>query len=234
MNYLNVLMVSFLCFTGLAQNDTKMEKEFQVQGEAVVRVQPDQVVLQLGVESRGEDLVATKKENSNIIAKAVSFCKEKGILEKHLQTDYIRINPRYNYNKDSTLEFYSVDQSLSVTIEKLDTYEEILTELLKIGINKVTNINFRTTELKENRMKARKLAVAAAKEKAEFLANEVGLELGAISNVSEYSASTYSGLRGQAISQNVVQNVNSASDFEGISVGMIPISASVTLTYRIK
>jgi hypothetical protein len=117
----------------------------------------------------------------------------------------------------------------------LETYEEILTELLKIGINKVTQINFRTTDLKENRMKARKLAIAAAKEKAEFLAKEVDLQLGAIINVSDYSGSPYSnGIRAANMSQNVVQNMSSASDFEGLSIGMIPISASVTLTYRIK
>ena len=223
-----------MCLTGFAQNNLTTDKEFHVEGDAIVRVQPNQVILQLGVESRGEDLVATKKGNSDIIGKAVNYCKKKGILEKHIQTDYIRINPSYSYN-NGTLEYYSVDQSLSVTIEKLDTYEEILTELLKIGINKVANINFRTTELKANRMKARKLAIAAAKEKAEFLANEVGLQLGAIVNISEHSANPYAiGLGGGIMSQNVVQNIGGDSDFEGLSVGMISISASATLTYSVK
>ncbi|QLG46014.1 SIMPL domain-containing protein [Costertonia aggregata] len=237
MRYFKMLAICFMCFTAQSQNDNVMEKEFRVEGSATVRIQPNQVVLQLGLESRGKDLVATKTENSRIIAKAVAFCKAKGILEKHLQTDYIRINPSYNYNNND-LNYYSVDQYLSVTIEELGLYEEILTELLKMGINKVNNISFRTTHLKENRKKARKLAIEAAKEKAEFLATEVGIQLGNIVNIAEYSNNSYglygNRLLGSNISQNVVQNVTDNSDYEGLSIGMIPVSASVTLTYNVK
>ncbi|WP_430907700.1 SIMPL domain-containing protein [Maribacter sp. 2-571] len=213
------------------------KNEFSVTGEAIVRVAPDQVVLQLGVESRGEDLLKTKSENAEIISKAMAYCREQDIADKHIQTDYVHMNPTYNYDAPADLRYYTVDQALSITLQRPEQYEEILTELLKIGINKVQGISFNTTKLKENRTLARKMAVEAAKEKALFLASEVGITLGEVTNVSEYSQNLSSGFgrfSGSNMSQNIVQNGANDMAIDGLSVGMIPIKASITLTYRIK
>jgi len=233
-----VILIVF-CLWGtstFSQEINTAKNEISVTGEATVRVQPNQVILQLGAETRGKDLLKTKSKNSDIISKAIAYCKSKGIAEKHIQTDYIRMTPSYNYNSLGELNYYNVDQSLSITLEQMEIYEEILTELLKIGVNKVQGANFSTTDLKENRIKARKLAIEAAKEKAVFLASEVGIKLGKITNVSEYATNNnyFELMSSAAMSQNVIQNIGGDSTVQGLSVGMIPIRASITLTYQIK
>jgi uncharacterized protein YggE len=217
-----------------SQQMNSIKNEFSVTGEAIVRVQPNQVILQLGVENRGKDLLETKSKNATIISKAIAYCKSKGIADKHIQTDYVRMTPTYNYNNQSDLNYYTVDQSLSITMENLDQYEEVLTELLKIGINKVEGVSFNNTNLKENRTTARKLAIKAAKEKALFLASEVGIQLGEITNISEYSQNLGTGFLNRSLSQNIVQNMGRDSEVAGLSIGMIPVQASITLTYSIK
>jgi len=123
---------------------------FRISGDAILRVQPNQVVLSLGVETRGKELVKSKEANYKIQNAAIAYCKDQGIPEKYIQTDYIRINPYYNYDNNLEINYYNVVQSISVVIEDLEKYEQILTELLKIGVNKVNDIEFRTTNLKEN------------------------------------------------------------------------------------
>lgn len=210
---------------------------FRSSGDAILRIQPDQVVLSLGIESRGKNLLETKKENHDRLSASIKYCQNNGIPDKYIQTDYIRINPHYDYGSNVSIDYYSVSQSFSIIIDDLNKYEIFLTDLLSLGINKVNNIEFRTTQLKENRYKVRKMAIEAAKEKAEFLSNEIGIELGQIINISEstqnpvnsFSRSNYAN-----VSQNVVQFNSGGIEDSTLAIGMLSLKANATLTYEIK
>lgn len=209
---------------------------FRTSGDAILRIQPNQVVLSLGVELIGKDLVPTKEENSQILSAAIKYCKNNGIPDKYIQSDYVRINPHYDYLSDRKIDYYSVSQKFSVVIEDLEKYEQFLTDLLNLGINKVNNIEFRTTELKDNRYKVRKMAIEAAKEKAEFMASEVGIKLGKIINISEYSqnpVNSFSRSNYANISQNVVQQNAGGSNNSTLAIGMLSLKANVSLTFEI-
>tara|TARA_R110002072_G_scaffold55904_3_gene145083 strand:+ start:1933 stop:2682 length:750 start_codon:yes stop_codon:yes gene_type:complete len=211
---------------------------FIVQGDAILRIQPDQVVFSLGVESRGKDLLSTKNENYAILKKAIEYCKRQKIEEKYIQTDYVHISPHFEYGGDVTIDYYNVSQSFSIVLEDLDKYEEILSELLNLGINQVKNIEFRTSKLKEYRYQVRKMAIEAAKEKAEFLSGEVNIELGEITNISEYVSPPQSsfGNRNYAnYSQNSAQSFSgNFSGTNALSVGLLSLKASIQLTYSLK
>jgi len=237
MKYLLILLITLssnLAFGQLYGNSN--DKIFQSSGDAILRIAPDQVVLSLGVETRGKELIQTKEINYKIQSEAINYCKRQGIPDKYIQTDYVRINPRYNYNNDVIIDYYSVVQSISIIIEDMEKYEQILTDLLNIGINKVNNVEFRTTNLKENRYKVRKMAIEAAKEKAEFLTNEIGIKLGKIVNIGEtvnnpvnlFSRNNYAN-----VSQNVVQFDTGGAEDSTLALGMLSLKATVNLTYEI-
>jgi len=232
-----LLLISFFTYTQaqLAVSPTN-QRTFVTNGDAILRVQPDQVVLRLGLETKGEDLVDTKERNHTIISRAIAYCKAKGIPAKHIQTDYVSIRPHYNHRSDLKVSHYNVTQVLCLVIEDIPAYEQMLTDLLLMGINKVDNIEFRTTKIKEYRNQARSMAIAAAKEKAEFLTSEVDIQLGDIINVSEYSANpaqSFSRANYANFSQNIVQDGNATGLDGGLSVGLLSIKATVTLTYAL-
>ena len=238
MKQLIILTLMMSSQIGFGQHDTPINGNlFRASGDAILRIQPDQIVLSLGVNTRGKELVPTKEQNYTIMNQAIAYCKSAGIPEKYIQTDYIRINPHFDYRKDLTIDYYGISQTISIVIEDLNKYEQILTELLNIGINQVNNIEFRTTKLKEYRYQVRKMAIEAAKEKAQFLTEQVGIELGKIINIEEtvhnpvnsFSRSNYAN-----ISQNVAQNISNGTDSGALSVGLLSIKARVSLTYRIK
>ena len=121
----------------------------------------------------------------------------------------------------------------------------ILAAALKAGANQVVNVDFYASELRKYRDQARELAMKAAKEKAQALANAAGSESGCVLNISENSWSYYNGWwygrSGQnTMTQNVVQNATpntgsgSNTGDEPISLGQISVKAEVSATFGIK
>ncbi len=110
----------------------------------------------------------------------------------------------------------------------------MLFALLDIGINRIEDINFRTTKMKEYRYKVRKMAIKAAKDKAKFLSDETGIKLIKILSISEQvqnPRNSFYNTNYANIAQNVYQNYTSGDTAESLSVGMISIKAKMTLTY---
>ena len=217
-------------------------KVFSVSAEAVVRVMPDIVVLHIGAETEGLSLNAVKQTNFNIIKSALEIIKKHEIEDKYIGTDNVELNTWYRTVGSGSTSYreqrFTVTQRLSITINDISKYDPVLTELVNIGINKIYRIEFQTTELKKHRYEARSLAIAAAKEKAEFLSREAGFSLEKIINLSE-STSDYYGRptdRSSGMSQNVMQITDydgSVGESDTLALGMISIRTIITLYYSI-
>ena len=65
-------------------------------GEAVVYVKPDKIVVTFGIQTLDKDIQQAKKLNNDILKKAVAAIKEGGVPEKEIQTDHLSIEPRYD------------------------------------------------------------------------------------------------------------------------------------------
>jgi uncharacterized protein YggE len=221
---------------------TKPVSTLLTSGEALINVVPDEVTLYLGVETSDKDLSAAKRANDERIAKLIAFAKQQGVPEEKIRTDYLNIEPRYSDGYTSR-EFvgYFVRRSLSITLRDLSKFDSLLSGSLESGVNYVHNIAFRTTELRKHRDEARKLAVRAAREKAELLAGEMGLRVVRVANISEdvYSGGWYYsgwwGARSGAQSQNVVQNSagQSTSADSILAPGQIGVRAFVNVTFEL-
>ncbi len=219
-----------------------------VNGEAVVKVQPDQIIITFGIETWDKNIMVAKQENNEIMKKAVVVMKEAGIQDKDIQTDYLSIEPRYddNYEKKNFIGYF-VRNTFVVTLTEPDKVEDLVTGVLQSGVNYIHNINFQTTEFKKYREQARQLALNAAKEKAEKMAGALGQLIGDPIQINEgYGGSNwwyYSswnswgyGSRSNYMSQNVMQNIESGTGeiSETIALGKISIKANVSVTFELK
>ena len=218
-----------------------------VNGDAVVTVQPDQIVINFGIETWDKDIMAAKQKNNEIMKKAMTVIKESGIPDKDIQTDYLSVEPRYNDNYEKKdLIGYFVRNTFVVTLSDPGKVEDLVSKVLQSGVNYIHGINFQTTELKKYREQARKLALNAAKDKAEKMAAALGQTIGDPLQISEgYGGSdwwyfnSWSGWgygRSNMMSQNVVQNIPSGSDqiSDTIALGKISIKANVSVTFELK
>lgn len=213
-----------------------------VSGSAEVKVTPDQVYLNVGVETRDAKLDVATRQNDEQVAKALTFLKDSGINGKDVQTDYISIDPQY-HNEDPSPFVYVARKSLQIKLSKVEAMQSILTGLLSNGINHVEGVDFRTSELRKHRDAARLLAVRAAKEKATALASELGVTMDKVYaiNASDFGGywtgrTSWGGSRNGGMTQNVSQNLGGVENPEdgALSIGQISVSATVNVSFLIK
>ena len=174
------LITTFLIVTAMCSIRAQQTQLFDdrpkitVNGEAVVKVQPDQIIISFGIETWDKNIMVAKQENNEIMKKAVGVIKDSGIPDKDIQTDHLSIEPRYdsNYEKKNFIGYF-VRNTFVVTVAEPDKVENLVTGVLQSGVNYIHSINFQTTEFKKYREQARELALNAAKEKAEKMAGSL-------------------------------------------------------------
>jgi uncharacterized protein len=225
--------------------------QISLSGSAEVKVAPDEIMLNVAVETRSETLEPARLENDEKIAAVLAFLKQSKIKDKDVQTDYINIQPDYNYNNSSSASHvkpvaYIVRKNLEIRLTEVAGFQNILTGLLTNGVNYVNGIDFRTTQLRKYRDEARTMAIRAAREKAAALTSELGAKLGKVTSINAYDNSGYFGgyggmNRGFNGYNSSIQNQNVAAG-GGVSdtaedtfaVGQISVTATVNVSFLIE
>lgn len=223
----------------------KSPGSISVNGEAVVKVVPDEVVITLGVETMHTSLEMAKRQNDERVRKVLAVARSHGIEDKHIQTDFISIMPQYDYHEERVDEIvgYQVGKAIEITLKDISQFDALLAGALQAGANYVHGIEFRTSELRKYRDQARALAIQAAREKAQALAEELDQTLGEPTFIGENSSGWWSsygswwGSRwGSMLSQNVIQNAGLAAYTSegGLAAGQISVNASISVTFELK
>ncbi len=210
-------------------------------GDAEVRVAPDEVIINVGVETVNRSLRTAKEANEAAIQRALAVARRYGLPPERIQTNFIEVEPQYHRSETSIdLLAYFVRKSMTVRLRDIQQFDGLMTDLLEAGINHVNGIEWRTTELRKYRDQARSLAIKAAREKAEALAREIGRSAGKAVSVSEegvwwgvMGASWWGGQR--VMMQNVVSNAGGpgASDL-GTVAGQISVTARVHVSFSLE
>ena len=78
-----------------------------------------------------------------------------------------------------------MSQSIEIKIRNLDSVSDILDGVVSAGANQVNQLGFEIDNPEELKAEARKKAIEDAKNKAEELEDELGIDLGKIVNFSE-------------------------------------------------
>jgi len=213
-----------------------------VNGQAEVRVVPDEVVVTLGVETNDLSLVVARERNDEIVAKVLQAAESVGVAAKDVQTEFIQIEPRYSSDYDKrTFAGYYASTTSAITLRDLERFEELLTGCFEAGVNYVHGVEFRTSELRKYRDEAREMALQAAQEKAADMSAALGRTAGSALEVTENSTGWWSGYSSwwgggwNAMMQNSVQNAgNAAAEISGMAPGTISVTASVTVVFEMK
>lgn len=209
-----------------------------VTGEAEVKVVPDEIIFTIGAETWDKDLNIAKNNNDTIVKKALALTKDYKIDPKDVQTDYLNIQPRYEFQFEKrSFIGYFVTKNMVITLRDISKFEDFLTAILQTGINNVYGIDFRTTELRKYRGQARDNAIKAAQEKAEALAKDLGQKLGRPYNIAEHLIWENWGFsRGMQMQmQYAVTEDRSGSVSEStIALGQLKVKARVNVSFELE
>ena len=226
------------------QGSCSSGRSVSVSGTAVVNVAPDRVLIQLGVQSNGRTPQLVEAANSATIYRVIKAIKRLGIEEKDIVTDRYVIEPMYDDYNSLTIEGYRIYNMVAITLQDISKVNEVLIASLNAGANQVVNVEFYLKDLRKYRDQARELAMVAAGEKAQDLAEAAGAEVGCILNIGENTWSYFSGgwwaHNNNLWTQNTVQNIPTAngqtgdSEFGPVNLGQISVRAEVSASYSLK
>lgn len=156
-----------------------------VQGEGKIKVTPDQTCITISQETKGLTAVEVKKENDSKIDAILKFIKKMNIPQSDYLTQRVNLNPNYDYDKKQ--QEYIASQTVSILLKDLSKYDVLMDGLIKSGVNKIDNVEFKTSKLLQLQSDARKLAIKDAKLKAEDFVSVLNQKIGRAYTISDNS-----------------------------------------------
>ncbi len=227
---------------GLSTNNPP-PRYITVTGDADVMVEPDEVLLSIGISTFNKDLKTAKEENEKRTKKVLQSIYKSGVEKKYIQTNHIRINPEYRSWTHSDKEGFYVYENIMITLKDIKKFEEVITSVLESGADQIYGIEFRTTQLRLYKDQARELALKAAQEKATEMAAVLNQKIGDPTSINESPTYWYywynqwwRGGFNYSMAQNVVQNISSGVGFsedDSIAPGRIRVNAKVSVTFTL-
>src|SRR5260370_20060509 len=212
-----------------------------VTGQAEVRVPPDEVVFTLGVESVDKDMLAAKKRTDDSVREVLAIAKRNNVKPEDVQTSFISVQPKYNtddleYTARQSVkrEFvgYQVSKTVAVILRDISRFDALVSDVLKAGVTRLSNVEFRDSQIRKHRDQARAMAIKAAQEKANLLAREIGQSIGPAYSITESGVIPYPAAN--AVQNRVDTFTGTPSDSESaIAPGSISVTAQVTVSFRL-
>jgi uncharacterized protein YggE len=219
-----------------AQQQPVLPPLVTVTGTGEVKVQPDEIVLNIGIDVRDKNLDAARKQNDERVVALLNFLKKSGIDAKNIQTTNLSVFPHYvgEYGQ-TTPEYYMTQKSVTILIKEVKRFDELLTGIYKTGANRVEGIEYRSSEILKHREQARKLAMQAAKQKAIALTSELGSKIGRVYQIQEHSGlGNPVPLYRAQMANRMMESASADASGPTISVGQLVVSASVEVSFVIE
>jgi uncharacterized protein YggE len=241
-----IFVICFVAFA-IAQDVDKMPA-ISVTGTAEIQVAPDEVVFSLDVTKVNKELQIAKTESDTTIGKILELTKRFAIEPKNVKTDYVSVEMKYEtvrnpkvrvFDEDGDetgkkiFKGYEVSTTVVVRLTDIKRVEEFFGEALKTGITEVNSVKFETSKLRENKDKARDMAMKAAKEKAADMAASIGQSIGKAIRITEGTIAN----RDYSLSANATSNsigIGTGSFSESVASfapGAIKVEAQVTVSF---
>ncbi len=162
------------------------ERLITITGEGKVTAIPDIATVTLGLETEKYTVTEAQKENSQIMNNLINRLQTLNIAKQDIKTANYWINPRYDWVEGKRiLRGYVVSQNVTVKIREIEKVEQVLAIAGDLNLNQIGGLTFDVDKPEVYRQEARKKALENAKEKAEELADIMGVELGKVVSFNE-------------------------------------------------
>lgn len=233
MKKMMIFTIAALAAAGCRAQTQQEPSTVAVQGTGIVFVQPDMVRLSVTV----AETSATSRqaqETVNVRTKAVmTVLKGAKIDDKDIQTASLSLNPQYEWEgQRNVLKGQRAEQRLSIALRKIDALGSLIDQLVQIEGIELGGIGFGVEDNTENYVKARELAYAKARSKAEQYAALSGMRVGRVLSINE-------GVSNDALvpmSRNSFKLYEAAADMAGATIptGQQEVTLSVSIVFELE
>ena len=223
-----VILVLSLIFMQISYGqEVKQIPQIIVNGEGKVKVVPDQATIAATVETKGNNAKEVKKQNDEKIDAILKFIKKMNLAPADFKTQRVSLNPQYDYEKKK--HSYNATQTIEILLRDLSNYDELMEGLVNQGINRIDNVTFQSSKMKQYESEARKLAMKEAKLKAEDYVSVLGQKVGRALTISDNSQTYYP--QPMYVGMKIMQSNDMSAPRETLAAGEITITATVTVNF---
>jgi uncharacterized protein len=194
-----------------------------VNGTGTITSVPDEATFTIGVQTQGSTAREALASNSEQMRRVIAAVRAAGVEKDDVQTQDVSVSA--NYSDGNTIDGYTANNSVLVTIRGLSAVGKVLDAASNAGANQVYGPTFSRSDEEELRSKALRGAVDDAREKARTLAAAAGVSLGRVTAITEGSSGGAEPYYGDL-------RLAKSSDAP-IEPGTQEIQASVTVTFAI-
>ena len=226
------LLVSACGPTTINQPAQPVVHTLTVTGTGQAILTPDIAYIYIGVHTEKPTASESVTENSTQTQKVIDALKSVGVDKKDIRTTNFSIWPVDKYDPQTGTptgqKTYAVDNTVYVTVLKLDGLGDLLDTVVAAGANTVNSIQFDVADKTEALKTARADAVKDAKAQAQELADSAGVKLGDIQTIGFFDnqpGPVFEG-KGGAVTANAAS--------VPVQPGQLTFTVTVNMTYEIK
>jgi uncharacterized protein YggE len=158
-----------------------------VAGIGRVSVAPDVADLRLGVAVSRPTAATARTDAASVMRAILDAADAAGVARADIRTAMLSVQPRYDYRDDRppTLTGYELANVVEITVRDLGRLGELVDGTLEAGATSMDGLTFRVDDPATAERDARLAAMAAARARADVLAEAAGLTIRRVRSVVE-------------------------------------------------
>lgn len=181
--------VALVSYTYLSVKQAKYADSYgpttiSVDGKGEVTRVPDVATFSFVAHAEEDDAVTAQKTAATVSNGIVAYLKENGIAETDIKTSGYDLSERYACEEEDACPFertklagYSVGQTVQVKVRDTNRAGDLIAGVGERGATSISGLTFTLDDDRSAKAEARAKAVADAKEKAQHLADILGVRL---------------------------------------------------------
>ena len=176
--------------TSTLVSEEATQKTISLTGAGTASATADEATIRMGVEVTMDSAAEAISDNAESMAEVIDALLLQGISEDDIQTTSYSVYPQYDWTEDGrVLLGYTVTNMVQVTIKDLDIVGDVIDAAGSAGANRMDGISFGLSDAKMQELKntAYILALGDATDKADLIAETLGLTISGVQSVTESS-----------------------------------------------
>lgn len=184
-----VALISYAAVNFEYQSPGDYDATISVDGQAEVFAVPDIGQFSFSVNAEGDTAAVAQEASGTAINDILAYLREQGIEDKDIKTQNYNLYPRYRWEEricptssycpqgERVEDGFEVSQTVSVKVRETDNAGAVIAGVGERGATNISSLNFIIDDIEALKMEAREMAIKDAREKAERLADELGVDL---------------------------------------------------------
>ncbi len=230
--FLSLLTLSF-AVSALAQTPPVPLETVTVTGTGKATLTPDRYSFNVGVQTVAATVDDAVRENNDRVAAVIEALKKAGATAAEIRTSNFTIYPQQDYQQGKLprITGYQVNNSVTVTRDKVGDAGKLLQAALTAGVNTSSGLQFLVSDPSRGRDVGMRAAFADAKAKATTLSQAAGRTLGKALTISEGVEPTRPPVVYRAMAVAAAQ---ATTDEVPVESGTQEMSYTITVTFELR